>query len=391
MKNFKKWLWAVSLSPIFVLFGSDIGLPKEISTVYLFSTLIYPFLISRIYNKISLTLKKHFAIHVISLSLIFTNILLSIDPSTSLFYWFIYLFFIYGMNCWILLLKKEGEFPYLLSFLKVGLDKYLINSILIIFIALTIFNFGNGKTFNSLGIITGSTIAYVWFKNYNKIFYKPIILFILIFILLTSLSRSSLIFVILTILVTELILLNKDIKRKGTIFIALIILITFYSENLLNWFSLKQFGNSKAINKFSNLLSLNEDRSVLIDMFLKVFKDIFYTGYGIDTPYQELVVWNQVDNVGIHNGILEMVLLLGVPLAIIFFYYFIVSFKKIIKLTSKNKSYATILGFVMYCLLRSYGESYFLLNIGNTMSVLFLIILILLYNHKIISEKKSRK
>ena len=85
MKNFKKWLWAVSLSPIFVLFGSDIGLPKEISMVYLFSTLIYPFLISRIYNKISLTLKKHFAIHVISLSLIFTNILLSIDPSTSLF------------------------------------------------------------------------------------------------------------------------------------------------------------------------------------------------------------------------------------------------------------------------------------------------------------------
>lgn len=390
MKSFEKWLWAVSLFPIFVLFGADLKFSSEITQLYLSLTLIYPFFLSKIYNSTSFQIKNHILVVIFSIILIFFNIILSLDTYKSFVYWLIYLFFVYGIYGWFLLMKKKGEIPSFIYFLKTSLDKYLILSVFIIYLALTYFKFGELKTYNSFGIITGSTIVYVWFKRYKKTFSKPIILSVLIFFLLTSFSRSSFIFVVLTILVTEIIIVKKNGIRKLTTFIGFFAIVFLYSNQLLSWFSEKEIGNNINITQYSNLIQLNEDRSILIDMFWEVFSNNFFTGYGIDVPYYQLDEWNKVDNIGVHNGVLDMVLLIGVPLSLIIIYYFIVSFKKIIKNNIKDKSYTPILAFVIYCLFRCYGESYFLLNIGNLMSILLLIIIIFFYSLNIRGERRNR-
>lgn len=382
MKNFNRWLFLIALSPIFILFGASLKINKYIVMLFLFSLLSYPFFLNITKNKFFAGINKSFFLVLIGiLGLIIANIILSIDPIISLLYWIIYLLYIYGINSWIHIMYMNGKVKDFLYIVKNKLGYYIFLSSLIIFIGLTFFNLGNARTLNSLGIITGSAIVYFWFLK-SKPLIKTIILLILIFFVVFSLSRSSLIITALSILITEIILLKKNFLRKLILVFFTLAGFIIYRKILYEWFEKKEIltkidPNNEVIDLF---LEMNSDRKELIDNFTAVYDKNFFTGYGINTQYQKLEAWDAVNNIGVHNGILEMILVIGVPLSLLFLYFYIVSFKNIFKLTLRNKEYAPILGFVVYISLRSYGESYFLLNIGNIMSIFFLMILVFFYN-----------
>lgn len=382
MYSLKLWLLFISLLPILILFGLDIGIPIAISNILVAIILIYPFVKYSLVHKNFISFKNGIFIYVVSIALIIFNVLYSFEPLNSLAYWLVYVLFIYGFNSWIIELKKKNKFFEFLAVLQDKLGVFLFFSLIIIYFCLTILKFGNGKTFNSFGIISGSAIVYFWFKDFKNIKYKIIILSILAFFLVISFSRSSLIFGFLSIFLTELLLIKKNAKRKLFLMIFSFTLLIFFSLEFSAWFAEKDLSKGISFNNISDLKDLNTDRFNLIENFANTYQNNFFTGYGINTTYQNLNEWNVVDNIGVHNGILEMILMVGVPLSLIFISFFFKTFKRIIKLAILDKRHSTFLGFAVYCVFRSYGESYFILNIGNVMSVFFLIILMAVYNTK---------
>lgn len=382
MDSFKKWLWAISSCSIFVLFGSNLGLNNNVSMAIVFIVISYPFFRYTIISRIFIPIKNHLLIHIVSLILMLFNILLSIDPLISFQYWIIYIVFIYGFSSWLVKIKKDGQFKEFLSILKKDLKYYMFFNVLLIYFGLTILGFGNLKTYNTFGIITGSVVVYFWFLDFKNVKIKMLFIVVLIFFLIISLSRSSLVFAALAILTTELILLKKSAKRKFLLFLGGVSTIFLFRDKLISWFSEKQTITETEITSISDLASLNDDRDMLVQNFIKTYQSIYFTGYGVNSDYNNLPEWNVTGNIGVHNGILEMILVVGIPLSLIFIYYFFISFKRTIKLALADKSFSAILGFVLYCLIRSYGESYFLLNIGNQMSIFFILILIVIYDTK---------
>lgn len=382
MDRFKKWLWAISSCSIFVLFGANLGLDSNLSFAFVFIVLAYPFFRYTIIDRIFIPIKSHLLIHLISLMLILFNILLSMDPIVSFQYWIVYLIFVYGFNSWLIKIKKDNQFGELLLILKRNLRYYMFFNLTLIYIGLSFFEFGNLKTFNTFGIITGSVLVYFWFLEFKSIKIKIFFIFILMFFLIVSQSRSSLVFAATAIFATELILLKKDGKRKMVLIFFGVVALFLYGDKLISWFSEKQSITENQITNISDLASLNDDRDMLIQNFLKTYQDNYFTGYGVNYDYNNLPEWNITGNIGVHNGILDMILVIGIPLSLIFIYYFSISFKRIIKLAITDKSFSAILGFVIYCLIRSYGESYYLLNIGNQMSIFFILLLIVIYNTK---------
>tara|TARA_B110000091_G_scaffold214551_1_gene268977 strand:+ start:6951 stop:8117 length:1167 start_codon:yes stop_codon:yes gene_type:complete len=382
MDRFKKWLWAISSCSIFVLFGPNIGFNTITSMVIVFMVISYPFFRYTIISRIFIPIKNHLLIHIVSLILIFYNIILSIDPLISFQYWISYLVFIYGFNSWLIKIKRDGKYQEFLSVLKKDLKYYMFFNLMLIYFGLTFLGFGSLKTYNTFGIMTGSVVVYFWFLDFKNVKIKMLFISVLIYFLLVSLSRSSLIFAALAILTTELILFKKSLKRKFLLLIGGVSLLLLFRNKLFSWFSEKQTISGSGITEISDLASLNDDRYMLIQNFLKTYQDNFFTGYGIKSDYNNLSEWNAVDNIGVHNGILDMLLVVGIPLSLIFIYYFFKSFRKLIKMTLRDKSNSALLGFVFYCLIRSYGESYFLINTGNQMSIFFILILIVTYNTK---------
>lgn len=382
MDSFKKWLWAISSCSIFVLFGSSLGLSSNFSKAIVFIVISYPFFRYTIISRIFIPIKNHLLIHIVSLILILFNILLSIDTLISFQYWIVYIVFIYGFNSWLIKIKKVGQYQEFLSIFKKNLKYYMFFNLSIIFIGIAFLGFGNLKTFNTLGIIAGSVVVYFWFLEFKNIKIKMLLLLVLISFLIYSQSRSSLVFAAVSIFVTEFILIKKGGKRKMFLLFFGVMSLFLYGDKLISWFSEKQTIAEAEITSISDLINLNDDRDMLIQNFFKTYSNNFFTGYGVNSDYQNLSDWDATGNIGIHNGILEMILVIGVPLSLIFLYYFYVSFKRTIELAISDKSFSAILGFVMYCLIRSYGESYFLLNIGNQMSIFFILILIVIYNTK---------
>ena len=380
MDSFKKWLWAISSCSIFVLFGTNLGLNNLLSNAIVFFILSYPFFKYTISEQVFVRISKYIFLHIIGLILVLFNIVFSYDPINSLQYWIIYLVFIYGFNSWLNKIKREKKLGELLLVLKKNLSIYMFINLVIIYLGITLLGFGNLKTYNTFGIITGSVLVYFWFLDFKNVKIKYFLILILLYFLIISLSRSSLICAFLAIFGVELILFKKSSLRKFFLLFFVFVVIYIFNDKLMLWFSEKQSLDETEIKNISDLISLNEDRDMLIQNFFSTYMNNYFTGYGVNYDYQNLSEWNSTDNVGVHNGILDMILVVGIPLSLVFIFYFFKAFKRTLNWTLKDKSYSALFGFLLYCLIRSYGESYFLLNIGNQMSVFFIIILIVFYN-----------
>lgn len=386
MKSFKVWLLSISLISIFILYGSSIGVSPIISNIFVSLTLTYPFFKYTLFKGIKIRFKNSYFILILSLILIIINTIFSIDFFTTLQYWVIYLILLYGLGSWIKHFKAEGKFKLLISYLAEKLPIYFLINLIIIYVGLMI-GLGNARTFNSFGIIAGSALLYAWYVPFNNKKKKILTILLLLYFLLLSQSRSSLIFAAIALFVIEFFVIRKNYKNKFYLLALFLIVSVFFGGKLLSWFSEKQTVNQAKIDSFYDLTNLNNDRLDLVNHFFVTYLDNVFSGYGANTAYQDLREWNSVDNIGVHNGILEMILTIGLPLSIIFLFYFFNAFLKLKKISSINHQYLSLFGFSLYCLLRSYGESYFLLNIGNQMSIFFIIILCVGYNIKLENDR----
>ena len=98
MYSLKLWLLFISLLPILILFGLDIGIPIAISNILVAIILIYPFVKYSLVHKNFISFKNGIFIYVVSIALIIFNVLYSFEPLNSLAYWLVYVLFIYGFN-----------------------------------------------------------------------------------------------------------------------------------------------------------------------------------------------------------------------------------------------------------------------------------------------------
>ncbi len=382
MKSFKVWLLSISLLSIFILYGSSIGVSPIVSNLFVFLSLTYPFFKYSLFKGIKIRFLSSYFILILSLILIIINIIFSIDFFTTLQYWLIYLMLLCGLGSWIKYFKVKGEFKLLVSYLSENLSIYFLVNLIIIYLGLMI-GLGNAKTYNSFGIIAGSALLYTWYvpsKNKRK---KILTIVLLLYFILLSQSRSSLIFAAISIFVIEFFIIRKNYKNKLYLLGLFLIISGLFGGKLLSWFSEKQTVNQTKINSLSDLTNLNNDRIDLVNHFFAVYTDNLFSGYGANTVYQDLREWDSVDNIGVHNGILEMVLTIGLPLSIIFLFYFFNAFLKLKRISINHHQYLSLFAFSLYCLFRSYGESYFLLNIGNQMSIFFIVFLCVGYNIKL--------
>ncbi|MFT4800284.1 MAG: hypothetical protein ACI93N_000042 [Flavobacteriaceae bacterium] len=385
MKIFKYWVLSISLIPIFVLFGSNLGL-GSISQLYVFAVIIFPFFRYNLTKGVLYFNNKFIFFTIILFLLILLNIALSINPVYSFSYWLVYILFVYGFHSWVKFLIRNNKYSELLFFLNNRIGFYMVFSLLLMYVGIFILKLGNAKTMNAFGIVNGSVLAYFWFYKFKNSFYKVLVILILTYTLFISLSRSSLIFSFLAIIVIELLSFKKNLKRNLFFVTGILIIFVNSVQFILNWVNQKQFRPGTDITDLAGLLVLNNDRFMLIENFFKVFKNNFFTGYGIESNYYMLSEWDAASNIGVHNGVLDMILTLGVPLSILFLSFFYISLKKIFNISKTSHHYRAVMCFVIYCLIRSYGETYFLINIGNIMSIIFLMILITFFNFKNISN-----
>ena len=274
MKTFKYWLFSISLFPVFVLFGTSLGL-GSVTQLYVFAVLIFPFFRNNLIENVLYINRRFIFFIIILFSLIFLNIAQSINPVDSFLYWIIYILFIYGFHSWVKFFIKNNKFSELLFFLKQRIGFYMLFSLFLMYVCIFILEMGSNRTMNSFGIINGSVLAYFWFYKFKNSFYKVLLLFILSYGLIISLSRSSLIFSFLSIILIELLSFKKNFKRN--LFIATVIFIGFVNSVslILNWINQKQFRPGTDITDLAGLAVLNNDRFMLIENFLRVYKNRF--------------------------------------------------------------------------------------------------------------------
>jgi len=375
MKLLRTWLWFASLLPLILLFGKDLGLTANTSKIILASIVSFPFIVTGGIKLFVARKLKIPGIAVISLILILANIMFSIDYLKSMIYWFTYLILIVGITNLFKSIRYRGELDDLNILLTQRLSVYLNISTLIIFLGIFSFGLGKEQTMNSLGIISGSAFVYQWFKRSSGYLNNILLLALLGFILIYSLSRSSIVLAILSIYVVE-IFLKRRLTLMTLVLVAVGVLVfSVYDDQLLNLLNTKQAA-TKTIENIENLGRLNEDRFLLIKNFFDVFVNNIFVGYGVDTSYYLDESWNNSGNVGVHNGILETLLYVGLPLGSVFIYYFWRAGKSIYNEFISSNSYASLMGFMVYSCLRTYGESYFLLNVGNVMSLTLIMVCI---------------
>lgn len=379
MSNLDKWLIFIAATPLFILFSESFGLPPSASTVLLLIILTIPLIVFGFYHRQFVKVTKNKLLIFFCLFMVLFNIILSEDIFLSLQYWVVYVALIYGFYIWLVLIKPTPLYASFLHTLTLRIGVFVGLSAVMIFVLLLVLNITSLRTFNSLGIISGSAIAFLYFaQDINKKF-KWILIILLAIALFSSLSRSSLIFTVLSIVMVETLLSNQNRGRKVFVLLSGIVFTLFYSDNLLNWLSEKELS---AFTSFAQIQTLNDDRSLLINQFLDTYTDNFFTGYGVNVYYGSLPAWDKVENTHVHNGILDTILQVGVPLGIIFVVFYFKALKKAFKLARKNARYAAIFGFLMYYLIRGYGESYFMLNIGNPMSISVIILIVFLLHHE---------
>lgn len=380
MNSLKTWFYILTILPFFIIFGKDLSMPGFAINIFTFGLLAFPFILFFIIKGEVAPIGKRFPLIYISLILIIFNITNSYEPEVSLSYWLLYIIFTYGFCCWFLVLKKES-YDLVLTFFKKSIIYFVIISLIFIYIGLVLLDYGSAKTFNSFGIISGSAFAFFWFIDIKKKIIKWSVLALLFYFLIVSLSRSSLIFSLMTILIIEFFFIKNNGIKRIAILISSLGFLLFFSELLVEWIAQKETISN--FNSLSNIGTLADDRIMLMNNFLKVYKNNFFFGYGINTDYKELSEWRNVGNIGVHNGILEMILTVGVPLSIIILYFVFISFKKLFFIARKDESFAAMFSFSFYCILRSYGESYFVLNLGNIMSIVFILMLVFINSFKI--------
>lgn len=384
MKRLKYWFISVALVPLITIFGSDLGIPSWAVQILLFALLSGPFLNYFINQGYSLKMGGESLFFVYSMIFVIFNIVLSLDPFVSLVYWITYIFFIVGIRIWIKTINVTGG-NQLNDFVKTKLGYFILGSLILMYIGIFLLGLASAKTYNAFGIISGSALAFFWFHKSKQIL-KISIISVLLYFVFISLSRSSLLIVFAVILLME-ILFSKN--KLGTIVLCLTVFISlnFFSESILNWIAQKD--NDVQLSSFSDLGKIN-DRSVLVDNFFRIYQNNFFLGYGINTDYYNLPEWDIVGNIGVHNGILDMILTVGVPLSLFIGFLVFVSVKNLWRLLLIDPSYKAVFAFVLYCVVRSYGESYFVLNIGNVMSLLFIFVLIYFFNKKKLISGQSQ-
>jgi O-antigen ligase len=373
MNNLDRWLILIATTPFFILFSEILSIPPGISSFLLLLVLVIPFIVMGIMKKRFQGFGNYSPIVVCIIVFVIFNILYSGDATISLQYWIAYLALWYGYYLWCIHDSRQGVKSYFKKTMTQRIGIYVGLSSIVIFALLLAFKITDLKTFNSLGIIAGSALSYSWFVQDIKKIYKWSLIAMLGLALVFSLSRSSLIFTILTIITVEFFLSNQGKGRKILITLSGIVFVLFFSDSLLNWLSEKELNS---FTSFSQVQNLANDRTRLIEKFAEVYSDNLFTGYGVNFKYHELPLWNDVNNNHVHNGILEMILQVGVPLGLIAIVIYFSALKKSYLLAKNDSKYAAIFGFLTYCGIRSYGESYFLLNIGNPMSISVILVLI---------------
>ena len=138
MVIFKNWVFSISLIPVFVLFGSNLGL-GAISQLYVFAVLIFPFFRYNLTKDVFYFNNKYFLLSIILFALIFLNIVLSIAPVHSFSYWIMYILFIYGFHSWVKYLLKINKYSELLFFIKHRIGFYMLFGLFLMYICIFIF------------------------------------------------------------------------------------------------------------------------------------------------------------------------------------------------------------------------------------------------------------
>jgi len=332
------------------------------------STVIYFFL-----RTLPLPLDRKSMLGILFITpLIFINCSLSIELINTSLYWALWLMFI------VSLLKVIQRFSQNdLENIFNHIPYILLTASLILYIILFPYLGGSLPTKNSLGLLAGGTLIAALSIKKTKL--RVSVICLALFILFESDSRSSLVF---AIGITALYLLSSVRSKNAPIFMLGIVLLLIFQGNLYRLLEEKMLAKELYATNLSEAIeSAQKERTDLLTSGWKIYLERPIMGYGLKTKYYEgrLEVAPGVF-VHVHNGYLSTLIETGV---IISFFVFLLLIKLLYKIGRQllllPKSYDKIwLYFILFGLIRAYGENYLFFNIGNIFSIFFVFLCALL-------------
>jgi len=353
------------LYTVFNLGSEYLGIPGLFYQGIFTSTVLVSFLYT-----IKWSLHKKTAIQILCiLPLIGFNIYWSIDIKDSALYWFFWLLFL------ISLLKivqqiTPAQFDILLKHVPYVL---LCTSILLLVFSWPRIN-ESLPTKNSLGILSGASfIASTSIKKKNL---GLLIAVLSLWVLNKSDSRSSMAFALAIVSLQQL--MNFHVKHLGVYIIGLVLVVAF-RQNIFNFIEDKMLKKEFfATNLKEAIESAQSERTMLLQEGWKIFKERPITGYGLKTDYQKgrlSIVEGHFT--GVHNGYLETLIEVGLFLSIFIGFIVLKVLYEILKHIREQKNNTWYM-FLLFGLIRAYGESYLYFNIGNMFSIIFIFLTIVL-------------
>jgi O-antigen ligase len=372
-KIFKKvlnvlWFLAI-IFPIFNLGAWFIGIPKFLFNILFPGTVLYLFFVLRNLSN-SNKIKDVFKL---ALPFIFINCLISISPNSTLAYWPIYILLVSSIDKIITNISAK-QFEDLKNMIP---HFFAITSVITYIILFPYINSGL-STKQSLGMISGAwLITSVYAKKFKLIY-----IVLSCFILLESDSRGSIAFAFIVIF----IYLLTQIKSKNAVWIISLIIISIsfigkVEQIALNKLMQKEY---QADNTSEAIDGAILERQILIDQGYELFKQKPVFGYGMKSHYEKLMEGlGEAQDLGVHNGYLEILIQLGIVSSIPFALLIIFLLLRVLKTFLFQRNFFGITHlFIIYGLIRGYGESYLFFNVGNMFSIFFLFFTILLYTRE---------
>ncbi len=126
------------------------------------------------------------------------------------------------------------------------------------------------------------------------------------------------------------------------------------------------------------------ERQILIDQGYELIKKKPFFGYGMKSKYEKLMEGiGEAQDLSVHNGYMEIIIQLGIVSSMPFALLIIFLLRRMLKtfLFQRNSFGITHL-FIIFGLIRGYGESYLFFNIGNMFSIFFLFFTIVLFTRE---------
>jgi O-antigen ligase len=373
-------MFSVVVNPL-ILLSPVFDVPYIVSVVGLF--LLTGYFVVKTYKlripQSFLTIIK-FAFPLISLNVIF-----SINPIESLIHWVLVILIYVAYSKSIDRLTRDE----IMSLFKL-LPWMIFTSAVIIYLGIKLVVIGSISTYNSIGMISGGSLV---LSRCSTSKYRDLISLLSFLILLDSHSRGS---IIIATFCFVILFIRQELTYRRFFSLRVVFLVTlfvFFGTGVVSHFtdSLAFKSSEKElmdVGLIGSLKDSNEDRLVLIDHGIDLARRRPILGWGLNSNYSSYMVMDEL-NMGlqglhVHNGYLSMFIEVGILLSLFFMVYII---KLLLLLTHPVQKELKLLKqsvalFILYGLLRGYGEDYLFLNMGNIFSQYLIFFSALFFSRK---------